>query len=108
MKEPDHKVKRHIVPFSRKEIPYWSHHSVHGWLGSGVNDKNGVEIYEGDKVVFGDLEMQGVVIFHNGALGIEFNHFCKDRFTPLDNLIGFTEIEVVGHVAEEATNDNRT
>lgn len=101
MKEPDHKVKRHFVPFSNKEKPHWNEYPVHGWLGSGVKDKNGVEIYEGDKVIFGDLEFQGVVVFCNGALGIDFIHFSKQHFTPLVNLIGFTELEIIGHISEE-------
>ena len=101
MKEPNHNVKRQVKRNLDKSYHWAEPFQVYGWLASGLYDRNGKEIFEGDKVIFGDLEFQGVVIFKNGALGVEFSHFCKERFTTLDSLIGFTEIEVVGHVAEE-------
>lgn len=69
------------------------------WLGTGVNDKNGVEIYEGDKVVFGELDKTGTVNFRNAMFVID--HDNSDNFTVLGNTAGFVKIEVVGHVTEE-------
>ncbi|MBR4381996.1 MAG: hypothetical protein IKP64_00400 [Selenomonadaceae bacterium] len=100
MKSPIHRWKQFIT-YADGRKPHWTFDGKPCWLATGVTDKNGVEIYEGDKVIFGDLEFQGVVVFRNGALGIDFIHFSKQHFTPLVNLIGFTEIEVVGHAEDE-------
>lgn len=90
MKEPDHKVKRHTVPFSNKQKPYWSEHTVHGWLGSGLTDCNGVEIFEGDIVKFGDGEIFTVTV-EDGCFYVGDNLLGDFHFPP----------EIVGHIAEE-------
>ncbi|MBR4384653.1 MAG: hypothetical protein IKP64_13980, partial [Selenomonadaceae bacterium] len=73
MKEPDHKVKRHIVPFSDKQKPYWIENPVHGWLGSGVTDCNGKEIFEGDRVriYYVGREVCETVTFDYGCLYLD-------------------------------------
>ena len=100
MKEPDHKVKRHIVPFSDKQKPYWIENPVHGWLGSGVTDCNGKEIFEGDRVriYYVGREVCETVTFDYGCLYLDGEALVD--FSP-------EQLEVVGHIAE-ANNDNRT
>lgn len=100
MKEPDHKVKRHIVPFSDKQKPYWIENPVHGWLGSGLTDCNGVEIFEGDIVKCWIEESNPheteiyVVAFENGS-------FVLADTTDFINDIEALDIEVIGHIATE-------
>ena len=99
MKEPDHKVKRHVVLLSNKKKPYWIENPVHGWLGTGMSDRNGVEIFEGDRVKFGEHDNTGVIEFSNSMFIIQ--HDDSYRFTVLGNTAGFVDVEVVGHIAEE-------
>lgn len=97
MREPDHKVKRHFVPLSDKGKPHWVHYPVHGWLGSGVKDKNGAEIFEGDRVIL--CNQRGVVRFANAQFYID----REDDPVPFTlNCFCSPFIEVVGHIAEEA------
>lgn len=91
MNNPVHKIKRYVTYADGRE-PHWTEDNVVGWLTTGLKDKNGVEIYEGDKVkVFDD--------------GIEVVNLIKGVF-KLGKYIAVNdipkgELEVVEHIAEE-------
>lgn len=103
MREPDHKVKRHIVPLSNKQKPYWIENPVHGWLGSGITDCNGKEIFEGDMLYVcykKDSNYKGKetvldTSFYAGAFWLD--DFCGQLLT--DSRI--ESLEVIGHIATE-------
>ncbi len=63
---------------------------VNGELGSGLYDRNGKEIFEGDRVSFSD-EYSAVVTFEDGSF------FINDR--PIWRLRPCV-LEVVGHVED--------
>jgi len=96
MKEPDHKVKRHVVPLSNKQKPYWIENPVHGWLASGIVDRNGKEIFEGDRVSVSEHKHPFTVMFADGKFWLG-NSRMKCHLTYFHN----SKIEVVGHVAED-------
>lgn len=111
MREPDHKVKRHIVPLSNKQKPYWIENPVHGWLGSGVTDCNGKEIFEGDIVRYipepyewnWHEEDEFVAFRNSGFVLIDMSDI--DRWetcgaTPFV-MRNLKKYKVVGHIATE-------
>lgn len=96
MKVPVHHFKTRWTYADGSKPPHWTIDGKKAWLGSGVLDKDGNEIYEGDRIRKDGLT--GVVVFTNG----EF-------FFAIDNLDGYGEtlnefpsnaLEVIGHVED--------
>ena len=101
MTNPAHRLKK-FVKYAGNEKPADSYvYDASGWLGSGVTDCNGVEIYEGDIVKCWLDEstpteaMNFIVAFTNGAFVLDGN----DQMTIGE--IEALDIEVVGHIATE-------
>lgn len=85
---PEHNYK---LPYTNsRDEGLWLTHHFSGWLGSGITDCNGVEIFEGDIVKFGDGEIF-TVTFEDGCFYVRDNLLGDFHFPP----------EVVGHIATE-------
>lgn len=90
MINPVHNLKR-FVKYKGDEKPQSFYTTdTHGWLGSGVFDKNGVEIFEGDRVKAPDRTIW-IVEFRKGALLIDGEPIAEYGNT----------LEIIGHVATE-------
>lgn len=97
MLTPYHRIKNFIFYGDDSKLPRVSCPAVKGFLGSGVLDKNGVEIFEGDIVHHYELgtQLEAVVTFHDGAF------LLKRKLSGIESqLFEYVgEIEVVGHNA---------
>lgn len=102
MKIPIHRYKNFVRYTDNSKPPYWSYDGRPCWLGSGVKDVKGQEIYEGDKVIFGEHNRCGVVSFQNGLFQIDYrSEDNKELHCILGQSRDFINVEVVGHIAED-------
>ena len=96
MKPPVHRWKERVTYADGRE-PHWTFDGKPCWLGSGVEDKNDVEIFEGDAVILDNR--LGVVRFDNAQFYIDRDGDEDVPFTL--NRLCSPFIEVIGHIAEE-------
>ena len=95
MTNPVHRLKK-FVKYAGNEKPSYSYLTeADGWLGSGITDRNGVEICEGDRVKISGDAQPYTAVFENGAFWLN-NQLIADLKRTL-------ELEVVGHISEEPT-----
>lgn len=87
-----HSIRERIIDPVRGKIVKVS--TINAELGSGILDKNGKEIFEGDlvKVTNERGVRTGGVIFRDGQFGVD----GQQIYSLLNGLYG--EVEVVGHV----------
>ena len=96
MINPVHRLKK-FVKYAGNEKPSYSYLTeADGWLGSGITDRNGKEIFEGDRVSVLGHEYPFTVMFVNSAFWL-VNNYMKCYLTYFRE----SKLEVVGHIAEE-------
>lgn len=99
MTTPIHRWKERVTygeGFNGKSA-HWTFDGKPCWLASGLCDRNGVEIYEGDIVILDN--QRGVVRFTNAQFYIDRDGTEDVPFTL--NSLCSPFVEVIGHIAEE-------
>lgn len=99
VRNPIHKFKCYVTYGDGRE-PHWTEDTAVGWLATGVKDKNGVEIYEGDLVRYNN-EPKAVlpVVFERGTFGLKSPNIYVGKIELL--IFESDKLEVIGHIAEE-------
>lgn len=101
MKAPIHHFKRYVRYANNYKPPYWLHDGRECWLDTGIIDRHGKKIFEGDIVRFGEHDTKGVIVFKNGAFVIAYDYDGEQKLTaPLSRCCDFIDIEIVGHIEE--------
>lgn len=91
MKSPIHRWKERAT-YSDGRPPHWTADGKSCWLGSGVKDVNGNEIFEGDIILLDGEKF--VATIDEGSFIIKNEN---GEFYYLESLLG----EIIGHIAEE-------
>jgi len=73
---------------------------------TGVKDKNGTDIYEGDIVNYEDNEHYGIVVFKKGAFGVDYYNFdtsdCPLFYTFYELMHNKKQLLVAGNIYEDS------
>lgn len=76
-------------------VDYYEKHEVEVMQYTGLKDKNGREIYEGDIVAYDSERALGNVIYKDGGFYVEEDRAMLAEWKIADDII---DVKVVGHI----------